>query len=382
MKKLQQTLNSNGYTLDVDGKFGSKTQAAVKDYQKKKGLAVDGIVGTKTWGALTGKASNPSTSASSNSVQSQGFKYATKKPVYKKSEGVSQAQEKLEAWEGAKPDEYKSKYSEKINEILNEILGREDFSYSISSDPLYEQYKGLYTNNGKKAMMDTVGNASALSGGYTNSYAVTAGEQAYNEYLTQLNDIALDLRDRAYKEYTDKGDKLINDATLLRSLDKEDYEKYLESLEVYYKDGEYLLEKLANMSDSEFEMFSEELSMWESERDHAFDVYKDKVARDEFKLQMDFKKAEAERDQANKDRAYRLSSAKTSSSSGSSSTKSTTKKSGLDTTYPRTYTEFCTRTGNSEILTSHEYSLSENYKQKYKTYQDYLKAMYKLYKKE
>ena len=39
---------SGGY----DGDFGSGTLAAVKKFQKEKGLTVDGIVGAKTWKAL------------------------------------------------------------------------------------------------------------------------------------------------------------------------------------------------------------------------------------------------------------------------------------------------------------------------------------------
>lgn len=46
-----------GEPTKVDGKFGPATQQAVKDFQKSKGLKVDGIVGEKTWGALGGGAS-------------------------------------------------------------------------------------------------------------------------------------------------------------------------------------------------------------------------------------------------------------------------------------------------------------------------------------
>lgn len=53
---LQALLNKSGSALTVDGKFGPKTQAAVKAYQKAKALKVDGVVGPVTWGALRGLA--------------------------------------------------------------------------------------------------------------------------------------------------------------------------------------------------------------------------------------------------------------------------------------------------------------------------------------
>ena len=50
---LQMLLNSKyGYELEVDGNFGSKTETAVKDFQRKHGLTADGVVGAKTWKAL------------------------------------------------------------------------------------------------------------------------------------------------------------------------------------------------------------------------------------------------------------------------------------------------------------------------------------------
>lgn len=53
VKALQERLNNVGnYGLSVDGDFGPKTEAAVKDYQKRNGLVADGIVGEKTWKSL------------------------------------------------------------------------------------------------------------------------------------------------------------------------------------------------------------------------------------------------------------------------------------------------------------------------------------------
>lgn len=45
--------------LSVDGIFGPKTMASVKNYQAANGLAVDGIVGPITWGRLTSRVGMP-----------------------------------------------------------------------------------------------------------------------------------------------------------------------------------------------------------------------------------------------------------------------------------------------------------------------------------
>lgn len=49
---VQWALNQRGAGLKIDGDFGVKTEAAVKSFQKTKGLVTDGIVGPKTRGAL------------------------------------------------------------------------------------------------------------------------------------------------------------------------------------------------------------------------------------------------------------------------------------------------------------------------------------------
>lgn len=52
VKTLQRLLNAFGSNLDVDGSFGSLTQSALKSYQGKNSLQVDGICGEKSWGSL------------------------------------------------------------------------------------------------------------------------------------------------------------------------------------------------------------------------------------------------------------------------------------------------------------------------------------------
>ena len=53
---IQNLLNLRGITsMKVDGIFGAKTEAGVKEFQKLVGIYPDGKVGAKTWPALTSK---------------------------------------------------------------------------------------------------------------------------------------------------------------------------------------------------------------------------------------------------------------------------------------------------------------------------------------
>lgn len=70
VRTIQEKLKRWGYyTGGVDGIYGSLTVSAVKKFQQKNGLAVDGIAGTKTlnaMGIMTSSSSSSSTNNSSN----------------------------------------------------------------------------------------------------------------------------------------------------------------------------------------------------------------------------------------------------------------------------------------------------------------------------
>lgn len=68
--ELQQRLGRTGFPLQADGIFGIRTDAAVRSFQSAKGLAVDGIVGPKTWAALLGGGNPPVLTSTCNPYQS------------------------------------------------------------------------------------------------------------------------------------------------------------------------------------------------------------------------------------------------------------------------------------------------------------------------
>lgn len=74
-----------------------------------------------------------------------------------------------------------------------------------------------YTQLGQQAMRDTMGQAAALTGGYGTSYANLVSNQAYQQYLTALNESIPDLYDRAYQVYQDEGDELLSQYQLAAS---------------------------------------------------------------------------------------------------------------------------------------------------------------------
>lgn len=111
------------------------------------------------------------------------------------------------------------------NAIFNKIMNMGDFKYDAESDPVYQQYKQQYMQQGQRAMRDTMGQAAALTGGYGNTYAQQAGEQAYAAYLSRLNDVLPELYGDAYNRYRTERSDLLGEYNLLNERAGTAYER-------------------------------------------------------------------------------------------------------------------------------------------------------------
>lgn len=136
------------------------------------------------------------------------------------------------------PD-YVNRYQSQIDNVTNQIMNREEFSYDPNTDPLYALYRDNYTRNGQRAMQDTLGQVAARTGGLASSYATSAANQTYNNYMAALADKIPELQQLAYSMYRDEGDDLYAQMNMLTALEQGDYAKYADQLAQYNADRNF-----------------------------------------------------------------------------------------------------------------------------------------------
>ena len=153
---------------------------------------------------------------------------------------------------------YLSRYQARIDALADAILNRDPFSYDKEQDPLYQQYKDTYTRAGQRGMQDTLAQVSARTGGLASSYAESAAQQTYNNYMAQLADKVPELYQLAYSMYMDDLTQDRNDLSMLMGLDDTAYGR------------------------------------WSDERNFGYNAYRDQVADRQWQQQFDYN---ASRDQ-------------------------------------------------------------------------------------
>ena len=311
---LQTSLKNAGYNIDVDGSFGPQTLEAVKQYQAANGLTVDGMVGPQTSAVLFGGSSSseaattPTTTPTTKPTTTSGgttgaapagntnIKYPNK-PTYEQyevtpygeSETVLQASAALDAALAAQPGAYQSKWQSQIDDIIGRILNREEFSYDVNEDALYKQYAEQYQRGGKMAMQDTMGQAAAMTGGYGSSYASTAGNQAYQAYLAQLNEVFPELYGMALDRYNAEGQEMYNQYGLLSDAEGQDYARYMDGYNKWLAERDYAASRYDSERDYDYGKYVDDRNFGyqqhTDEQDRAFNEYLTEVNRAQFDAQ-------------------------------------------------------------------------------------------------
>ena len=153
------------------------------------------------------------------------------------SESYNAALRALEAARSALPS-YADSYSGKKQSLYEQITGRQ-FRYNVGDDALYQQYREQYTQQGRKAMMDSMGQAAALTGGYGSTYSQSVGQQQYGEYLQRLNEVVPELYSQAYQRWQDEGEAMLDEYDLINAEAQEEYQRYQDAVDAYWKEVDY-----------------------------------------------------------------------------------------------------------------------------------------------
>ncbi len=146
-----------------------------------------------------------------------------------------------------------------VQDAFNRIANRQPFSYDLNADGLYQQYKNQYITKGYRAMADTVAKVSENTGGYGNSYAQSAGQQAYGTYLEKLNEVVPQLYQLAYDRYNNQTKELQNQYELLLAQDKEQYSRLQEELGGLRDLADYYADRYGTALDYETDLWQQAL---------------------------------------------------------------------------------------------------------------------------
>lgn len=205
---------------------------------------------------------------------------------YVQSDAVTKAQQTLQGLQAQKPGEYQSQFQTDMNDLMDQIQDRPKFQYDVNADALYQQVAQNYLQQGQQAMMDTMGQTAALTGGYGNSYAHTAGQQVYNDHLLGLTEMVPQFQQMAMQQYQLEGDDLMDLYALLAQQEDMAYSRYQDDLNRYYADLDRAQAAFDNERDYDYSRFADDRDFdygkYMDDLNYQYQVDRDKVADDQW----------------------------------------------------------------------------------------------------
>ena len=202
-------------------------------------------------------------------------------------------QNKVGDWTGGK-------WQESLNSAVDKVTNGKPFTYDLNGDALYQQYKANYINQGRTAMQDTIGQASALTGGYGNSYAVTAGSQAYQNSLDNLNNIVPDLYAAARSAYDNETNRLYANVDLYGNLYNQEYGEYRDKLSDWNNEYNRLYNRYNDERNYDYGLYSDAYN-------RAFGEDQQTVSENQFAQNLALEQAKLAEQRAARNQAARIS---------------------------------------------------------------------------
>lgn len=301
---------------------------------------------------------------------------------YVQSDAVTQAQQALQNQQANKPGQYQSQFQTGMNDLMGQIQNRPKFQYDVNADALYQQVAQNYMQQGQQAMMDTMGQAAAMTGGYGNSYAQTAGQQQYNNHLLGLTEMVPQFQQMAMQQYQMEGDQLMDQYNLMAQQEEMAYSRYQDDLNRYYADLDRAQAAYDSERDYDYSRFSDERDFdygkYMDNLNYEYQVGRDQVADDQWAQQWAYqqerdkikdeqwqKEYEESVRQFNENLAFQQAqAARSSSGGGGSRSSSSSKKTDYGSGYQDALTLVenayrATGAGSQESIIQHAYDTGQ-----------------------
>ena len=140
----------------------------------------------------------------------------------------------------------KTPYTDKLNGLIDNYRNKDPFSYNPDEDALFQNALSSAMRNGQTAMQDTMGQAAALTGGYGSSYATTAANNVYNQYINEAYDNLPQFYQMAMQAYGLEDERLLNEINLVATQDAQAYDRLGQAFNTYATLDSKEYEKLYN----------------------------------------------------------------------------------------------------------------------------------------
>ncbi len=285
MQQKQQMMQESQAAAQAQQAQAKQAMAAKKAAANNGGsLSISGSVSSSTGGGTADKTAaaeytRPATEAYKESQQvkdaynAMTAAQAGQPANYTPSQAVLNAQTALQNLQNSKPQPYANKYQPQLDALLQQIQNPGQFKYEFNGDNLFKMYADEYTQRGKQASLDAMGQASAMTGGYGNSYAQQVANQAYDQNMTQLYDKGLELRDRAYQKFMDEQNRLYDEWNLLNTADQNAYNRYRDTVGDWNDERDYLANMYNNEKTFDYNKYNDDVNRWMANRSYATDQY-------------------------------------------------------------------------------------------------------------
>lgn len=164
---------------------------------------------------------------------------------------------------------YQSQYAGNINNLAGQIQNQKDYNYDPMKDPAYQAAYRQMIRESNRATADTMGQYAGMTGGMPSTAAVSAAQQAGNNYRAAFNDNMINFMNADYQKYQDQRADQYNQLSMLLQMDDKDYQKWVDEVGLDMDTVE-LLNSLR----------SQQYNEWEANRNFDYGKYTDQLSYD------------------------------------------------------------------------------------------------------